>query len=320
MKAVLCESLDGPQALKVREIDEPQITQDNQIKVDIRARGLSFTDILMSRGEYQVKPPLPFVIGGEGAGTVTSVGSDVAKVKVGDDVLVPGGCAERAVVSEDHATLIPNGSDLVAAASFRSNYMTAIYALQRGRLQGGETLLVHGAAGGVGLAAVDMGKLQGARVIGTASTEEKLDVIRSMGADHAINYTDGFRERVKELTGGLGADVIYDPVGGDVFDESMRCIAPFGRILIVGFTGGRAALAKTNHLLIKDAEVIGFTIGGLARHRPDWSRKNQSILMDLLGSGRIHPYVSHRLAMDQVPEGLQLIIDRKVIGKVVIVS
>jgi len=320
MLAVLCETLTGPADLKLREIDEPKITQDDQIKVSIVARGLSFTDILMSRGEYQVQPPLPFVVGGEGAGEVIEIGAAVSRYAVGDHVLVPGGCAERVVVREDHATPVPKSADLVDAASFRSNYATALYALQRGRLEGGETLLVHGAAGGVGLAAVDMGKLMGARVIGTASTEAKLEVVREMGADHGINYSNGFREKVKELTGGLGADVIYDPVGGDVFDESMRCIAPFGRILIVGFTGGRPALAKTNHLLIKDAEVIGFTIGGLARHRPEWSRKNQSILMDLLGSGRIHPYVSHALYIDKVPEALQLILDRKVMGKVVIVS
>ena len=320
MKAVFCETLDGPDALRLREIDEPQVTQDDEVKVAIKARGLSYTDILMSKGEYQVKPPLPFIVGGEGAGTICEVGEEVSDFEVGDPVLTGGGCVERTVVKANHLTRLPEGVDLIAAASFRSNYSTALYALQRGRLQMGENLLVHGAAGGVGLAAVDVGKLMGAKVIGTASTDEKLEVVRLMGADHTINYTDGFRERVKELTGGLGADVIYDPVGGDVFDESMRCIAPFGRILIVGFTGGRPALAKTNHLLIKDAEVIGFTIGGLARHRPEWSRKNHSILMDLLGSGRIHPYVSHQLPLDQVPEGLQLITDRKVMGKVVIVS
>ena len=320
MKAVFCETLDGPDALQLREVAAPQVSQEDQIKVHIEARGLSFTDILMSKGEYQVKPPLPFVIGGEGAGKVVETGKAASKFQVGDSVLVPGGCAEQVVVREDSATPLPAGADLVAAASFRSNYATALYALQRARLQGGETLLVHGAAGGVGLAAVDMGKLMGAKVIATASTEEKLQVVRAMGADHCINYTDGFRERVKELTGGLGADVIYDPVGGDVFDESMRCIAPFGRILIVGFTGGRPALAKTNHLLIKDAEVIGFTIGGLARHRPAWWNKNQSMLLDFLGSGRIHPYVSHKLPMEDVIQGLQLITERKVMGKVVIVS
>ena len=325
MKAVLCESLDGPDSLQVREVPAPQIENKDQVKVDLKARGLSFTDILMSKGEYQVKPKLPFTVGGEAAGVVSEVGSDVTSFAPGDLVLAPGGCVEQVVVRERQLTPLHENSDLVAASSFRSNYQTALYGLQRGRLQGGETLLVHGAAGGVGLAAVDMGKVMGATVIGTASTPEKLEVVKEMGADHVINYTEGepgehFRQQVKDLTGGLGADVIYDPVGGDVFDESMRCIAPFGRILIVGFTGGRPALAKTNHVLIKDAEIIGFTIGSLAHHRPEWSRKNHSILMSLLGSGRIRPYVSHQLPIDKVPEGLKLITERKVMGKVVITT
>jgi NADPH2:quinone reductase len=164
-----------------------------------------------------------------------------------------------------------------------------------------------------------MGKLLGATVIATASTAEKLAVCQQMGADHVINYTDGFRDQVRDLTGGRGADVIYDPVGGDVFDESMRCIAPYGRILIIGFTSGRAALAKTNHLLIKDAEAIGFTIGGLSRHDPGWAQRNVDILMGWLASGRIHPHVSHQLPLEQAADALRLIIDRKVIGKAILV-
>ena len=318
MKAVLCEKLEGPDALVVRELPDPAPPNPDQIRVHVKARSISFTDILMSKGEYQVKPELPFPIGGEGAGEVLEIGSNVSNFKVGDQVMVGSGCVEQVVIDADRATRIPGNADLAAAASYRSNYSTALYALQRGRLAVGETLLVHGAAGGVGLAAVDVGKLMGARVIATASTDEKLAVVRAMGADETINYTDGFRDRVKELTDGKGADVIYDPVGGDVFDESMRCIAPFGRILIVGFTGGRPALAKTNHLLIKDAELIGFTIGGLMRHAPDWSARNQKQLLEWLGAGRIRPYVSHRFPMEQVAEGLRMITERKVIGKVLI--
>ncbi len=318
MKAVLCEELDGPDALAVREIPNPAPPTEKQIRVHVLARSVSFTDILMSRGEYQVKPTLPFVIGGEGVGEVIEVGSEVTDFKTGDKVMVGAGCVEQVVIDAERATFIPGNADIAAAASYRSNYSTALYALQRGRLQPGENLLVHGAAGGVGLAAVDIGKLMGARVIATASTDEKLQVVADMGADETINYSDGFRERVKELTEGKGADVIYDPVGGDIFDESMRCIAPFGRILIVGFTSGRAALAKTNHLLIKDAELIGFTIGGLMRHAPDWSARNQKQLLEWLGSGRIRPYVSHRFPMEQIAEGLRVITERKVIGKVLI--
>jgi len=320
MKAIFCEKLEGPDALVMREVAEPGPPSPIEIKVAIEARGVSFTDVLMSKGEYQVQPTLPFVIGGEGAGRVTEIGSDVNNIAVGDAVLVGAGCVEQVVVEAQRATVIPEGTNLESAASFRSNYVTAFYAMQRGRLTPGETLLVHGAAGGVGLAAVDVGKLMGATVIATAGSDDKLAVVGQLGADHLINYSSGFRDEVKDLTGGKGADVIYDPVGGDVFDESMRCIAPFGRILIVGFTGGRPALAKTNHLLIKDAELIGFTIGGLARNDPVWARRNQEVLMQWLASGRIHPYISHRLPLERTAEALNLITNRKVIGKAIIIN
>jgi NADPH:quinone reductase len=199
-----------------------------------------------------------------------------------------------------------------------SGYATGYHGLQLAQLKAGETLLVHGAAGGMGLAAVDLGKLFGARVIATASSDEKLKVVKSLGADHTINYTDGFRDQVKALTDGKGADVIYDPVGGDVFDESMRCIAPFGRILVVGFTSGRPALAKTNHLLVKDAQVIGYTMGGFRRHRPEQERTNFQTLLDWLAHGRISPYISHRMPMVDIVDAYQLLVDRKVIGKVMI--
>ena len=320
MKAVLCEKLGTPDDLVVRDIEEPGPPQAGEIRVALKARGVSYTDLLTIAGEYQVKPTLPFIVGGEAAGRVLETGPGVKGLRVGDAVLTSGGCVEQVVVSAGRATAIPAGADLQQAAAFRSNYATALYALQRARLSAGETLLVHGAGGGVGLAAVDVGKLLGARVIGTAATEDKLAVVERMGADHTIDYSGGFREEVKALTGDRGADVIYDPVGGDVFDESMRCIAPFGRILIVGFTSGRAALAKTNHLLIKDAELIGFTIGALARHDAKWAARNQSVLMNWLASGRIHPYISHRLPLERARDALNLISARKVIGKAILVN
>ena len=321
MRAVLCESLDGPDALAVRDVAEPGAPAAGQIKVSVAVRGLSFTDLLMSQGKYQVKPELPFVVGGEGAGVVSAVGDGVDGFAIGQRVLAPAGCVEQVVVSATRATPIPDGVSLEAAAAFRSNYATAIHALQRGRLSAGETLLVHGAGGGVGLAAVDVGKLLGATVIATASCDAKLAVVGDKGADHLINYSaGGFREQVKELTGGRGANVIFDPVGGDVFEESMRCVAPFGRILVVGFTSGRAALAKTNHLLIKDAEAIGFTIGGLARHDPAWAARNQRVIMGWLASGRIHPHISHKVPLARAPDGLRLIANRQVIGKVVVTN
>jgi NADPH2:quinone reductase len=318
MKAVFCERLGNPDDLVLREIASPAPGM-GEVKVALKARGVSFVDVLMIAGQYQVKRELPFIPGSEAAGIVVETGSDVASVKPGDRVLVPAGFAEEAVVSAPQVTRLPDSVDFETAAAFRSSYTTAYYALQRGRLQAGEVLLVHGAAGGVGLATVDMGKLLGATVIATASTEEKLAVCKKLGADYVLNYTHGFREQVREITGGRGADVIFDPVGGDVFDESMRCIAPFGRILIVGFTSGRAALAKTNYLLIKDAEAIGFTIGALSRHNPAWAERNFNILMGWLAAGRITPHVSHRLPLARAAEALQLITNRRVIGKAVLI-
>ncbi len=320
MKAVHCTRHGTYQDLEIVDIPEPPPPGAGQVTVDLTARGIQFSDLVRFAGEYQVQTPLPFVVGGEAAGTVSAVGEGVANLSPGDRVICPGGCVERVNVKASQTTLIPESVDFNVAASFRNNYATAYYGLQRGQLQAGETLLVHGSAGGVGLAAVDMGKLMGARVIGTASSDNKLEVVRAMGADHVINYTDGFRDAVKDLTGGLGANVIYDPVGGDVFDESVRCVAPFGRILVLGFTSGRSALAKTNHLLVKDASVIGYTVGGLQRYKPELSRKNNEILLEWLASGRIRPHVSHTLSMDDIHEGYRIIADREVIGKVIITN
>jgi len=318
MKVVYCVKHGSHQDLEIQDIEPPGSPGPGQVKVDIQARGIQFSDLVRIAGNYQDKSGLPFVVGGEGAGQVIEIGDGVDNVSVGDLVLSPGGCVEQVTVPAKAVMSIPDGVDLNIAASFRNNYVTAYDGLQRARLQAGEVLLVHGSAGGVGLAAVDIGKLFGATVIGTASSDEKLAVVKKIGADHIINYSDGFRDQVKDLTGGRGADVIYDPVGGDVFDESMRCIAPFGRILIVGFTSGRPALAKTNHLLVKDATVIGFTVGGLQRHNPSKSEHNTRIVMDWLGSGRINPFISHVLPMDEVADGYQLLVDRKVVGKVVL--
>ncbi len=318
MKAVYCTKLGSHKDLEVREVDKPGSPEAGQVKVELKAHGIQFSDLVRIAGDYQVQPELPFIVGGEGAGIITELGPGVSDFAIGDRVLTQGGCIEQINVAAETLTQIPRGADLHAAASFRNNYATAYYGLQRANLQPGETLLVHGAAGGVGLAAVDIGKLYGARVIGTSSSDEKLAIVGKMGADHLINYSQGFREQVKELTGGLGADVIYDPVGGDTFDESMRCIAPFGRILIVGFTSGRPALAKTNHLLVKDASVIGYNLGNLHRYNPAQGEKNMRTLMDWLSTERIKPYISHKLKLEQVIEAYQLLVDRKVVGKVIL--
>jgi NADPH2:quinone reductase len=318
MRAIFCERLGGPEHLVLREVPSPA-TGPGEVKVALRARGVSFVDVLVIAGEYQTKREVPFVPGGEAAGVVVEIGPGVKHVAPGDRVLVPGGYADEVVAPAARVIPLPDNVSFETAAAFRSSYATAYYGLQRGRLAAGEVLLVHGAAGGVGLAAVDVGKLLGATVIATASTEEKLAVCRQMGADHAINYTKGFRDEVKTLTAGRGADVIYDPVGGDVSDESMRCIAPFGRLLIVGFTGGRPAQLKTNHLLIREAEAIGFTIGALSRLDPAREQNNLSILIGWLAAGRITPHVSHRLPLEKAAEALALVRERKVIGKAVLV-
>ena len=318
MRAVFCERLGEPEHLVVRDVPSP-IPGPGEVKVALRARGVSFVDVLMIAGQYQVKRELPFIPGGEAAGVVIETGPGVEGIGVGDRVLASGGYAEEVVVPASRVTRLPDTVSFETAAAFRANYATAYYGLQRGRLQPGEVLLVHGAAGGAGLAAVDMGKLLGATVIAAASTAEKRAVCQALGADHVIDSTRGFREQVKALTADRGADVIFDPVGGDVFDESMRCIAPLGRLLVVGFAGGRAAEAKTNHLLVKDAEVIGFTVGALARLDPAWERKNSAALMGWLAAGRIRPHVSHRLPLERAAEALRLVRERQVIGKAVLV-
>jgi NADPH2:quinone reductase len=318
MQVIMCEAYGPPQSLAVRTVPSPD-PGPGEVKVRLRARGASFADVLRIAGTYHVKTDPPFIPGGEAAGEIIEVGAGVKGLRIGDRVMCSGGFAEETVQPAGAVVKLPDGVSFEAGAAFRSNYTTAYYALQRARLKPGETLLVHGAAGGVGLATVDMGKLMGARVIATARNPERLDVCKQLGADEVVDYSSGFRDSVLALTGKHGADVIFDPVGGDVFDESMRCIAPFGRILVVGFTSGRPAQAKTNHLLVKDAEVIGFTIGALNRLDPQWAQRNLDALVGWLGAGRIHPYHSHTLPLAQAAEALQLIIDRKVIGKVVLV-
>lgn len=318
MQVVMCEAYGGPETLVVKSVPSP-VPGPGEVKIRLHARGVSFADVLRVAGQYHVKTAPPFIPGGEAAGEIVELGADVKGLVVGDRVLCGGGYAEETVQPATSVIKLPEGVAYEAAAAFRSNYTTAYYALQRARLKPGETLLVHGAAGGTGLATVDVGKLMGARVIATARSPERLEVCRQLGADHVIDYRDGFREKVLALTGGRGADVIFDPVGGDVFDESMRCIAPFGRILIVGFTSGRPAVAKTNHLLVKDAEVIGFTIGALGRLDPEWARRNLETLVGWLGARRIQPYHSHALPLADAADAMKLIVDRQVIGKVLLV-
>ena len=283
MKAWQVRAWGEPEEMTLSEIPVPELAA-GEIRIANRAAALNFFDILQIQGKYQVKPPFPFTPGAEISGIVDALGEDVTNLAVGQRVLampMGGAFAEYSIAPASRVFRVPEGMDFPEAAAMPIVYQTSYFALtKRAALQNGEWLLVHAGASGVGMSAIQIGKSLGARIIATAGSEPKLDFCRSQGAEHTLNYRDAsWVDLVKAYTNARGADVIYDPVGGDVFDESMRCIAPFGRLLIVGFTSGRAALVKTNHLLIKDAEAIGFTIGGLGRLDPAREKRNFEILM-----------------------------------------
>lgn len=324
MHAIVCESFGGPETLAWRDLSDPPPPAEGEIQVAIAARGAQYVDVLMIAGTYQFRPEPPFIPGSEAAGTVTAIGPGVTGFAVGDQVMSshsPGAFATLANAKAARCAHVPVGLTMDEAAVFRGAHHTAYHALlQKGRLQPGEWVLIHGAAGGIGIAAIQIAKLHGARVIATASTEEKRAACIAEGADHAIDYRGGFRDKVKELTGGKGADVVYDPIGAGVFDESTRCIAWGARILILGFLGGAPALAKTNHLLIKGAEAIGVRIGGLMEFQPAIAAANLKALMQLAAEGKLKPRISHRFPLEHAAEAIQAIIDRKIIGKAVLTS
>ena len=323
MKAVVCEAFGGPEVLALREIANPPPPGAGEVQVSIRARGAQYVDVLMLAGKYQFRPEPPFVPGSEAAGEIVAIGPDVTRVRVGDRVMSRhrlGAFAELGNASAENCDPIPQGLSFEEAAVFRGAYSTAYHALlQRGRLKAGEQVLIHGAAGGIGIPAIQIAKLFGAEVIATASTAEKRSVCLEEGADHAIDYQAGFRDKVMELTQGRGVDIIYDPVNGPTFEESLRCLAWGGRILILGFLGGAPALARSNYLLIKGIEAIGVRIGGLNEARPEIATANTRALLDLAAQGKLKPRVWRRYPLSQAPEAVQALIDRKVIGKVVLV-
>lgn len=299
----------------------PSLPGPGEVRVRLRAASVNFPDILTIQGRYQHKPVLPFTPGMEGAGDVIEVGAGVVGFSPGDRVIVGGkeGCfAEEGVFPAAACRLLPGALSYAAGASYPVAYLTAYVSLvRRARMQPGETLLVHGAAGGVGLAAVDLGKVLGARVIATASTEEKRQFLSAYGADHVLS-SHGFREPVKELTGGQGADVIYDPVGGDVFDESVRCIAFDGRVLVVGFAGGRIPTISANMPLIKGFSVVGVRAGEYGRRFPALGAENIRAIDALAGEGKIRPHVCARFPLAQAREALRMLEERRVIGKAVL--
>ncbi|MGE0485697.1 MAG: NADPH:quinone oxidoreductase family protein [Gammaproteobacteria bacterium] len=294
-----------------------------EVTVAVRAFAPGFPDMLMVQGLYQLKPPLPFTPCAEFAGEVVAVGADVKQFAIGDRVMGSvryGAAATQVVAGAAHCLPLPAAFDWAEGAAFHVAYRTAWVGLVvRGALAAGETVLVHGAGGGVGLAAVDLARHLGARVIAMASSADKLEVARAHGAEHGLLYGDGrFREAVKDLTGGRGADVVYDPVGGDVFDESTHCIAPFGRLLVIGFAGGRIPSIKVNHVLIKQYAVIGVRAGEHGRIDPAAGAAVTTALGELAASGAVRPHVCARLPFAALREAYDRIAARAVIGRIVV--
>ena len=328
VKSVLCRQInDDIGTVELAEIDLPS-PGPGELCVRLKACAVNFPDLLMIQGKYQFHPPLPFSPGTEAAGEVESVGTGVSGYSEGDPVIVSmrfGGFSEAIIVSENEVKKMPENMTYAQAASYQTAYLTAYVALfRRGDLQSGESLLVHGATGGVGMAAVDLGQYFGARVIATGGTDKKLEVVKSRGTVETINYTladgslGGFKDKVKSLTQGKGADVIYDPVGGDVFDESLRCINWGGRILTIGFTSGRWPLAPVNLILIKQISVIGVRAGEYGRQDPVRGKENTDEIHRLAEEGLISPHVSHALPLERAIDAMRLLEKREVIGKAVV--
>ncbi|MGJ4887070.1 NADPH:quinone oxidoreductase family protein [Bradyrhizobium sp. HKCCYLRH3099] len=321
-RAIVCRELGPPEKLKLEELPSRTLGE-GEVRVKIRAAGINFPDILMAAGEYQLKPELPFTPGVEAAGAVMELGPDVNGYAVGDRVIVRmrfGAYAEEAVVASSQLTPLPSAFDDAEGATYLAGHGTAHHALvDRGQLKPGETLLVHGAGGGVGLAAVELGKLLGATVIAAASSEEKLAVARARGADHLVLYPrEPFRDAVKRITEGRGVDVVFDPVGGEVFENSVRCIAWGARLLVIGFTGG-IGLARTNLILMKGASVLGVRAGEAVRKDPALGERRMAALLDLAEQGKLRPNVSHRVPFEDYAAAMRLLIDRKAIGRVALV-
>lgn len=318
-KHVICRELGPPERLLLEQFDSTPLAL-GQVRVTLRAAGINFPDILMAAGEYQLKPELPYTPGVEAAGEVTEIADDIARIAVGDRVIVKmrhGAYAEEVVAAPSQLTRLPANFDDAEGATFLAAHGTAYHALvDRAQLRRGEVLLVHGAGGGVGLAAVEIGKLLGATVIAAASSEEKLAVAKAKGADDVILYSrEPFRDAVKRITDGRGADAVFDPVGGEVFENSLRCIAWGARILVVGFTGG-IGLARTNLLMIKGASVLGVRAGEAARKTPALGEERLKTLLAWAAGGHVRPHISHRLPLEDYAQAMRLLIDRKAIGRV----
>ncbi len=313
---------DDFSGVAINQLPIPQ-PQSDEVQVEIRAATLGFPDLLMTRGAYQHKPDLPFISGGEIAGIVSAVGAAVSTVSLGDRVVtakVGGGFAQFGCYKAEQIRPLPSRLDFASGAALSAAYLTAYVALvRRAHLQPNEWILVHGAAGGVGLAAVDLALHMGARVIAAASTQEKLDQIKAQYPVHeTVISAPGFRDAVKQMTGGAGADVIYDPVGGDIFDESVRCINWNGRLLVIGFAGGRIPNISVNMPLIKGFSVVGVRAGEYGRREPEKGVENMAAIWQLAEEGAIRPYVCAQLPLEKWREAFAMMENREVIGRLVL--
>ncbi len=322
MKAIVCKEWCKPEDLKVLEIDSP-VLEKNSVRVEIYAAGVNFPDVLIIQGKYQYKPSFPFSPGSEISGYISEIGSAVKNYKVGDRVMAVtghGAFAEEICVSENKITKIPDEMDYITAASMSLTYGTSAYALfQRANIVKDDVVLIHGATGGVGITALEISKASGAKVIATASTDDKLKIAKEYGADYCINYSKGqFKDKVKEITNGNGADIIYDPVGGEVFMQSLRCIAWNGKILVIGFASGNIASAPTNLALLKNCSIVGVFWGAWRERDINGHNNNMNKILELWKIGKVKPKISKVFNLENTKDALYELINRKVIGKAVI--
>jgi NADPH2:quinone reductase len=323
MRAFVCHAIsDDLSGTGLAHINVPQ-PQAGEVLVKVKAASVNFPDILMCQGKYQFKPDPPFVPGLDCAGEIVALGAGVTDWVPGDEIVGGarlGGFADYAVLPATAIQRKPFNLGWEQAAAYQAAYLTAYVALvRRANLQAGELLLVHGAAGGVGLAAIQLGLYLGARVIATSASPRKLQALRDLGVAHTLLVQDGFRDAVKTLSGGRGADVVFDPVGGDVFDESVRCMAFDGRLLVIGFTSGRIPTVSVNMPLIKGFSVMGVRAGEYGRQFPERGRENVKAVYDLVASGSLKPHVGAVFDLTEVRSAFDLMIARQLVGKAVIV-
>jgi len=321
---VLCRELGPFDKLELAELPAPSLAA-GEVRVLVHAVGVNFADLLMVQGKYQERPALPFSPGFEIAGIVSELGPGAEGVRVGDRVLgilEHGAYADEAVLAASRVVPIPARMDFASAAGFPVAYGTSHGALEwRARIKSGETLLVLGAAGGVGLTAVEIGKAMGAIVIAVAGGANKLEVARRQGADHLIDYArEDLRARIKELTGGRGPDVVYDPVGGDAFDQCLRSIAWGGRIVVIGFASGRVPQIPANLVLVKNCDVIGYYWGSYRKHQPELVRRSLETLLSWFEAGKLKPHISHRIDLADAARAMTLLSLRKSTGKIVLTT